>query len=92
MTSGIRSKYLEIQKHVERLVTYGKKGTLATRRLAIAKLYDREITKNGQTVVQKLFDDLAKRYAKRNGGYTRILKTEPRKGDNAQMAMIQFLK
>jgi len=62
----------------------GKNPSLANRRLAFARLRDREI-------VTKLFDELGPRYAARNGGYSRILKFGFRKGDNAPMALIELM-
>ena len=67
------------------MVTLGKKNTLASRRQALAF-----ITK--EDVVKKLFDEIAPAYAERNGGYTRVLKTGPRKGDGAEMAIIELVK
>jgi large subunit ribosomal protein L17 len=63
------------------MITLGKKPSLANRRLAFDRLRDRDI-------VSKLFDDLGPRFAKRNGGYLRILKTGFRKGDNAPLALV----
>ena len=67
------------------MITLGKKNTLASRRQALAF-----ITK--EDVVKKLFDEIAPAYAERNGGYTRVLKTGPRKGDGAEMAIIELVK
>ena len=69
---------------VEPIITLGKEPSLANRRLAFDRLRDRGI-------VSKLFDDLGPRYAKRNGGYLRILKTGFRKGDNAPLALVSLL-
>jgi len=69
---------------VEKLVTLGKKGDLASRRLAIARLGDEEM-------VRKLFSTLAERYHDRAGGYTRVLKAGFRYGDNAPRAVIEFV-
>jgi large subunit ribosomal protein L17 len=77
-------KAKELRRVVEPLITLGKKPSLANRRLAFSRLRDRE------TVV-KLFDELGPRYAARNGGYLRILKTGFRVGDNAPMAHVQLL-
>ncbi len=77
-------KAKEIRSVVEKLITLGKKGGLANRRRAFAMLRDNEM-------VTKLFDVLAKRYAKRNGGYTRVLKAGVRYGDAASMAMIELV-
>jgi large subunit ribosomal protein L17 len=79
-----RAKAVETRRMVERLITHGKKGTLHHRRLAAAQLPNKE-------VIKKVFDDLAPRYAGRSGGYTRIIKLGPRKGDAAQMALIELV-
>ncbi|APR53632.1 50S ribosomal protein L17 [Sphingomonas koreensis] len=78
------AKAKELRPYVEKLVTLAKKGGLSNRRLAHARLLD-----DAQLV--KLFDVLAARYADRNGGYTRIIKTGPRASDAAQMAIIEFV-
>jgi large subunit ribosomal protein L17 len=77
-------KAKELRRVVEPMITLGKKPSLANRRLAFNRLRDREI-------VGKLFEDLGPRYAKRNGGYLRILKTGFRKGDNAPLALVLLL-
>jgi len=77
-------KAKELRRVVEPMITLGKKPSLANRRLAFDRLRDRDI-------VSKLFDDLGKRYAKRNGGYLRILKMGFRKGDNAPLALVSLL-
>ena len=77
-------KAKELRRVVEPMITLGKKPSVANRRLAFNRLRDREI-------VGKLFDDLGPRYAKRNGGYLRILKSGFRKGDNAPMALVLLL-
>lgn len=69
---------------VEKLITLGKKGDLAARRLAIARLRD-------ETQVRKLFSTVAERYRDRPGGYTRVLKAGFRYGDNAPMAVIELV-
>jgi large subunit ribosomal protein L17 len=74
-------KAKELRRVVEPMITLGKKPSLANRRLAFDRLRDRSI-------VSKLFEDLGPRFAKRNGGYTRILKTGFRKGDNAPLALV----
>ena len=68
----------------EKMITLGKKNTLASRRAALAY-----ITK--EDVVKKLFDQIAPEYADRNGGYTRIIKTGPRRGDAAEMCFIELV-
>jgi large subunit ribosomal protein L17 len=77
-------KAKELRRVVEPIITLGKKPSLANRRLAFDRLRDRDI-------VTKLFDDLGPRYAKRNGGYLRILKTGFRKGDNAPLALVTLM-
>jgi large subunit ribosomal protein L17 len=77
-------KAKELRRVAEPMITLGKKPSLANRRLAFDRLRDRAI-------VEKLFDDLGPRYAKRNGGYLRILKTGFRKGDNAPLALVSLM-
>ena len=77
-------KAKDLRPIVEKLVTLGKRGGLALRRQAIGELRD-------QAMVRKLFDVLATRYKDRNGGYTRIIKAGFRHGDNAAMAVIEFV-
>ena len=77
-------KAKDLRPIVEKLVTLGKKGDLAARRQAIAQIGD-------ETQVKKLFDVLAKRYAERKGGYTRVLKAGFRHGDSAPRAVIEFV-
>lgn len=77
-------KAKELRRVVEPMITLGKTATVANRRLAFNRLRDRE-------VVTKLFDELGPRYAKRPGGYLRILKFGFRQGDNAAMAVVELL-
>jgi len=77
-------KAKELRKVVEPMITLGKKPSLANRRLAFDRLRDRGI-------VEKLFAELGPRYAKRNGGYLRILKSGFRKGDNAPLALVTLM-
>jgi large subunit ribosomal protein L17 len=77
-------KAKEIRPIVEKLVTLGKRGDLHARRQAISKIQDVEM-------VHKLFDTIATRYADRHGGYIRIMKAGFRKGDNAPMAVVEFV-
>lgn len=77
-------KAKDLRPVVEKLVTLGKRGDLHARRLAIARLHD-------PVLVARLFDVLAPRYKTRNGGYTRVLKAGFRPGDNAPMAVIEFV-
>lgn len=82
-TTVARAK--ETRKSAERIITLGKDGTLHARRQALAYL-------NAKSVVSKVFDELAPRYAGRPGGYTRILKLAPRSGDNAPMAKLELIR
>src|ERR671924_605654 len=77
-------KAKELRRVVEPMITLGKKPSLANRRLAFDRLRDREM-------VVKLFDELGPRFAKRPGGYLRILKMGFRQGDNAPMAYVELL-
>jgi len=77
-------KAKELRRVAEPILTLGKNPSLANRRLAFARLRDREM-------VTKLFDELGPRYAARNGGYLRVLKFGFRQGDNAPMALIELM-
>lgn len=74
----------EVRSIAEKMITLGKKNTLATRRAAYAYITKKE-------VVEKLFNDLAPKYAERNGGYTQIYKLGPRRGDGAEMAIVKLI-
>ncbi len=74
----------EVRSLAEKMITLGKKNTLASRRAALAY-----ITK--EDVVKKLFDEVAPKYESRNGGYTQIFKLGPRRGDAAEMALIRLM-
>ena len=78
-------KSKELRRTAEKLITLAKRGDLHARRLAAKKVHDKK-------VLQKLFNDIAPRYAERNGGYTRITKLETRFGDNAPMAVIELVE
>ena len=75
----------ETRKFVDKMITYGKKGDLVSRRKAYAFLH------NDSEVVKKIFDELAPRYKERNGGYTRIIKKENRRGDDALVVILQLV-
>jgi large subunit ribosomal protein L17 len=77
-------KAKELRRVVEPIITLGKKPSLANRRLAFDRLRDRDM-------VVKVFNELGPRYAKRNGGYLRILKFGFRIGDNAPMALVELM-
>jgi len=77
-------KAKELRRVAEPIITLGKSPSLANRRLAFSRLRDRDL-------VTKLFDELGPRYANRQGGYLRILKSGFRKGDNAPMAYVELL-
>ena len=85
------TKAKELQRLVEKMVTLGKKGTLAHRRQA-AKTVRFLDAGEGKNALQKLFDDIAPRFKDRNGGYTRIYKLGPRRGDSTSMAIIEFVE
>ena len=82
-TTETRAK--EVRKFVDKMITYGKKGTLVSRRKALAFM------QNDNVATKKVFEDLAVRFANRNGGYTRILKMEPRRGDNSKQAILMLV-
>ena len=82
-TTDTRAK--EVRKFVDKMITYGKKGDLVSRRKALAFLH------NDTEVVEKIFNDLAKRYENRNGGYTQILKVAERRGDDALMVILKLV-
>ena len=84
ITTEARAK--EVRKFVDKMITYGKRGTLVARRKALAFVH------NDNEVVKKVFDDLAKRYETRNGGYTRIIKLNERVGDDALEVKLELVK
>ncbi len=83
VTTEARAK--EVRKFVDKMITYGKRGTLVSRRKALAFLY------NDSEVVNKVFNELAKRYETRNGGYTRIIKLNERHGDDALQVRLELV-
>ena len=78
------AKAKELRKYVERMITYGKRGSVHHRRLAFKFLQNKE-------AVTALFEEIAPAYEDRNGGYTRIIKLGNRKGDNAEISIIQLV-
>lgn len=89
-TTEARAK--ELRSTVEKMITLGKRGDIHARRQAAA--YIRKEVANaetGQDALQKLFADVAPRYAERQGGYTRIMKLGPRRGDGAPMVVIELV-
>lgn len=83
----------DVVKMADRLVTYAKKGDLHHRRLAASVVREISLGKGDDTLaLEKLFTVLGPRYMDRNGGYTRILKLANRQGDNAPMAIVEFVK
>ena len=91
-TTEARAK--EVRSVVEKLITLGKKGDLASRRNAAKTLRNVEILNEDettQTALQKLFGEIAERYTERQGGYTRILKQGPRRGDGAESLIIELV-
>ena len=83
-TTETRAK--EVRKFVDKMISYGKDGSLVARRKALAFVH------NDNEVVKKVFNDLAPRYANRNGGYTRILKLTERRGDDALMVILELVE
>lgn len=81
-TTKTRAK--AVRKEVERMITLAKDGSLAARRRALAYLYDKKL-------VSDLFNEVKDRYSDREGGYTRIVRTKRRRGDNAEMAIIELV-
>lgn len=107
-TTMARAKAL--RSYAENVITFAKKGDLASRRQAAKYIFDKETSKYmnletgeifdvpqegqklpSQTVLRQLFSVIGKKYATRNGGYTRIYRLAPRRGDAAEMAMIQLV-
>ena len=84
VTTEARAK--EVRKFVDKMITYGKDGSLVSRRKALAFLH------NDKNVVNKVFNELAPRYAERAGGYTRIIKLKERIGDDALEVIIELVE
>lgn len=78
------TKAKEVSKHAAKLITLAKRGDLHARRLVMAELVDEEATR-------KLFNEIAPKYADRQGGFTRIYKVGPRRGDAAEMAIVELI-
>ncbi len=74
----------EARRQAEKMITLGKRGDLHARRQAMAYIFD-------ESVVAKLFEEIAPKYADRQGGYTRILKLGPRQGDNAEVVFLELV-
>ena len=96
VTTEARAK--EVRSTAEKMITLGKRGDLHARRQAASCVRNEvaDVREENEAVVvesalQKLFNDIAPRYAERQGGYTRILKTEPRRGDNAPMVVLELV-
>ena len=95
-TTEARAK--EVRKTTDKMITLGKRGDLAARRQAAAFVRNEvaDVIEEGdnvkvQSALQKLFDDVSPRFAERNGGYTRILKTVQRRGDAAQLVILELV-
>ncbi len=95
-TTEARAK--EVRKTADKMITLAKRGDLASRRQAAAFLRNvvADVKEDGdnvrvQSALQYLFEELASKFADRKGGYTRILKTMPRRGDGAQMVVLEFV-
>ncbi|OFK96789.1 50S ribosomal protein L17 [Enterococcus sp. HMSC063H10] len=96
VTTEARAK--EVRSTAEKMITLGKRGDLHARRQAAAFVRNKvaSVREENEDIViesalQKLFNDIAPRYAERQGGYTRILKTEPRRGDGAPMVVLELV-
>lgn len=96
VTTETRAK--EVRRTAEKMITLGKRGDLHARRQAakfirneVANINEQDDAVVVQSALQKLFSDVAPRYKERNGGYTRIMKTAPRRGDAAPMAIIELV-
>ncbi|GAY73248.1 50S ribosomal protein L17 [Lentilactobacillus kosonis] len=96
VTTEARAK--EVRSTTDKMISLGKRGDLHARRQAAAYIRDvvADVKEDGDditvtTALQKLFGDLATQYADRNGGYTRIYKTMPRRGDGAEMVILQLV-
>lgn len=81
-TTLVRAKV--VRSEVDKMITLAKDGSLAARRQALGYIYDKEL-------VRALFEQVPNRYGNRNGGYTRIIHTVPRRGDNASMAILELV-
>lgn len=81
-TTDARAK--ETKRMAEKMITLAKKGDLHARRQVLSYVYD-------ETVVKNLFDEIAPKYAERNGGYTRALKLGPRRGDAAELVILELV-
>ena len=79
------AKAKEVRSFADKMITLGKRGDLHSRRQALRFVYDKH-------VVEKIFDELGPRYSDRPGGYTRIVKLEPRMGDGARMAQLELVE
>lgn len=97
VTTEARAK--EVRSTAEKMITLGKRGDLHARRQAAAFIRNEiaDVREENEEVVietalQKLFNDIASRYSERQGGYTRILKMEPRRGDAAPMVILELVK
>lgn len=83
VTTESRAK--EVRKFVDKMITYGKDGSLVARRKALAFLH------NDKDTVNKVFTELAPKYANRNGGYTRLIKLNERRGDDAMQIRLELV-
>ncbi len=81
-TTLVKAKAM--RPEVEKMITLAKSGTLSARRQAMGYIYDKDL-------VHALFESAAERYGDRNGGYTRVVRTVPRRGDNSEMAIIELM-
>lgn len=80
------SRAKEVRKFFDKMISYGKRGTLEDKRRALAMVH------NDKEVVNKVFNDLTKRFQERNGGYTQILKLQERRGDGSLMVILKIME
>jgi large subunit ribosomal protein L17 len=79
-----KTRALAVRSEADRMITLAKDGSLAARRQAMGYIYDKQL-------VHSLFEQVPDRYSQRQGGYTRVIRTVPRRGDNAEMAIIELV-
>jgi len=86
------AKAKELRGIADKMITLAKRGDLQSRRLVAAYVHPEQVGESDKDVIQKLFSDIAPRFTERNGGYTRILKLGPRRGDAAPMVLLELVE